>query len=51
MEEALKVLAKAADEWSKGNPEEPPTRDVLNEIVDVFCEHRLVKLPFGARGA
>ena len=32
------ILRKAADEWAFGHPEQPPTREVLEQIIRVF-EH------------
>ena len=47
VERAHRLLMKAADEWAKGNSEQPPTIDVLNEIIDVFARQKLLIRPFG----
>jgi hypothetical protein len=45
--EAHKLLKKAADAWAGGDPEDPPTEEVLQEILDLFIRRRLLRLPFG----
>ena len=47
VEQATKILASAADEWSKGNPEQPLTKDILKEILDIFHEKHFLNIPFG----
>ena len=46
VDEALVVLRKAADEWALGNPEEPPTADVLKQILRIFEEQKFLRRPF-----
>jgi len=45
---AYEILKRAADEWAKGDPEDPPTEAVLREILDVFVEEKFLRRPFGA---
>lgn len=47
--EAHCLLMKAADKWAQGHPEEPPTFDVLDAILDVFANQRLLTRPYGCR--
>jgi len=47
MEDARRLLRTAADNWAQGNPEEPPTEEVLNKIVDVFANEKFLKRPYG----
>jgi hypothetical protein len=44
---ANKLLRRAADEWAKGNPENPSTKEVLNEVLDIFAKERFLKRPYG----
>jgi hypothetical protein len=45
--EADRLLRKAADEWAKGNPENPSTKDVLNQVLNIFAEEKFLKRPYG----
>src|SRR5690606_7972519 len=47
LDEARRILVHAADEWSKGNPEDPPTTEVLSEILEVFQTSQFLKRPYG----
>lgn len=49
VDDAHRILMAAADEWSKGHPEEPLTRDVLLKMIDVFVAGRCVDRPYGTR--
>jgi hypothetical protein len=48
LEAAHGILKKAADDWSEGNPEDPPTEEVLRKLLDVFIKAKFLRLPFGA---
>ena len=48
LDDARRLLMKAADEWSKGDPEQPPTAEVLDAILDVFAKRRFLDRPYGA---
>jgi len=37
--------AVAADKWALGDPENPPTADVLNVLEHVLFRHRVIKNP------
>jgi hypothetical protein len=41
----LVILGKAADEWSIGHPEEPKTRDVLNEMLATLWQYKIAPHP------
>jgi hypothetical protein len=47
LNEVNKLLRRAADEWAKGNPEDPLTKDVLNQILDIFAREKFLKRPYG----
>ena len=47
MDEANKLLRSAADDWAKGNPEDPPTDSVLARVLDVFAKEKFLKRPYG----
>lgn len=47
-EEAMKLLDKAAIEWSKGDPSNPTTEDVLKGVLAVFIKERFLRPPNGA---
>jgi len=49
VEVAHRILMRAADEWARGNPEQPPTRELLSEIIRVFEEARFLKRPYGSK--
>jgi hypothetical protein len=40
------VLRKAADEWALGNPEQPPSPEVLEKILRIFEKERFLRRPF-----
>lgn len=46
VEEARALLRKAADEWALGHPEQPPTKDVLEQIIRVFEHERFLHRGF-----
>jgi len=46
VDEALIVLRKAADEWAFGNPEQPLTPEVLNQILRIFEKEKFLRRPF-----
>ena len=48
LRDAHRLLMQAADEWAEGNPEEPPTMKVLNDILDVFVDRKLLTRPYGS---
>jgi hypothetical protein len=39
VEDAQAVLRSAADQWALGQPEDPPTAEVLEQILRIF-EHQ-----------
>jgi hypothetical protein len=46
MDEAHAILRKAADEWALGHPEQPPTKEVLEQIIRVFEHERFLRRGF-----
>jgi hypothetical protein len=44
--EALNLLRHAADEWAQGHPEEPPTAEVLTNILRIFEREHFLRRPF-----
>jgi hypothetical protein len=48
LEEAHRILYRAAVEWCEGDPEDPPTEKVLHWILDEFLDAKVIRLPFGA---
>ena len=42
VERARAVLRKAADQWALGHPEQPPTAEVLEEIIQIFERERFL---------
>jgi hypothetical protein len=38
-DQAHELLRNAADQWALGHPEQPPTREVLEQILRIF-EHQ-----------
>ena len=48
LDDALRRLRKAADEWATGHPEQPPTKVVLDEILEIFAREKFLKRPYGA---
>jgi hypothetical protein len=47
-EDAVKLLDKAANEWSKGDPSNPKTEDVLKTVLEVFVNQHFLRPPKGA---
>lgn len=48
LQDAHRLLRRAADEWAKGDPELPATEEVLTQILEVFMKAKFLRLPFGA---
>lgn len=46
VDEALNILRKAADEWALGSPEQPPTPEILTQILHVFEKEKFLRRPF-----
>jgi len=44
-EEAHKLLKEAADQWALGDPENPPTPELLASLLDVFERERFLRRP------
>jgi hypothetical protein len=36
VDDALAILRKAADQWALGDPEQPPTPEIVEQIIRVF---------------
>lgn len=49
VDEAQRILMAAADEWGRGDPETPATREVMQEILDVFVKQHFLKRPYGSK--
>jgi len=47
VDESLTILRKAADEWALGNPEQPPTKEVLEQILRIFEHEHFLKRGLG----
>jgi hypothetical protein len=47
MDKSLAALRKAADEWALGNPEQPPTKEVLEEIIRTFEHEHFLRRGLG----
>ena len=47
MDEAHSILRKAADQWALGHPEQPPTKDVLEQIIRVFEHEHFLRRGLG----
>jgi hypothetical protein len=45
-EDALRLLRKSADEWSKGDPESPSPEDILRSILKLFEEQKFLRRPW-----
>jgi hypothetical protein len=43
VDEAHAVLRKAADQWALGHPEQPPTKEVLEQIIRIFEHQHFVR--------
>ena len=46
VEQAHAILRKAADEWALGHPEQPPTKQVLEEVLRIFEHEHFLKRGF-----
>ena len=46
---AHRLLIKAADEWAEGHPEQPPTIEILNSILNVFECEKFLRRPYGCK--
>jgi hypothetical protein len=42
-------ISCAADQWSLGNPEQPPTAQALNSIEHILFTHKLTRRPASAK--
>ena len=47
VDEAHAILRKAADEWALGNPEQPVTREVLEQIIRTFEHEHFLRRGLG----
>ena len=47
VDEAQSILRKAADQWALGHPEQPPTREVLEQIIRVFEHEHFLRRGLG----
>ena len=45
-DQAHELLRKAADQWALGHPEEPPTHEVLEQILQVFEHEHFLRRGF-----
>jgi hypothetical protein len=43
---AARLLRKAADEWVKGDPENPPPEKILEAILKIFEGERYLRRPW-----
>ena len=50
VEEANAVLRKAGDQWALGHPEQPPTEEVLEQIIRIFEHERFLRRGIGKLG-
>lgn len=46
-EEAIKLLDKAAIEWSKGDPSDPRVEVILKDVLAIFIQERFLRPPNG----
>ena len=46
MRDALAALQRAADAWAAGDPEDPPTATVLQQVLEPFHSRRFLRRPF-----
>lgn len=46
-EEAIKLLDKAAIDWSKGDPSDPRVELILKEVLAIFIKERFLRPPNG----
>lgn len=42
------MLRTAADDWAKGDPEDPSTELILRQILGLFIQAEFLRRPFGA---
>ena len=47
VDQAHSILREAADQWALGHPEQPPSRDVLEQIIRVFEHEHFLKRGLG----
>jgi len=45
--QAHAILRKAADQWALGHPEQPATREVLEEVIRVFEHEHFLRRGLG----
>jgi hypothetical protein len=45
-ESAARLLRKAADEWAKGNPQDPAPEKILTSILKIFADERFLRQPW-----
>ena len=43
---AQALLRRSADLWAHGDPEDPPTEEVLKKILKIFEDQRFVRRPW-----
>ena len=46
--DALKLLDRAAVEWSHGDPSDPDPKQILAKIIALFVKERFLRPPHGA---
>jgi len=46
-EDAMKLLDKAAIEWSKGDPSDPVVEEILKGVLAIFIKERFLRPPNG----
>jgi hypothetical protein len=44
-EDARKLLSRAADQWALGDPEKPPSAEILSQVLDIFEKARFLRRP------
>lgn len=44
--EALAALQAAADAWAEGDPEDPPSVEVLARVLEPFFQRKFLRRPF-----
>jgi hypothetical protein len=44
-EDAHKILRRAADLWALGDPEKPPTAEILSQVLDIFEKVKFLRRP------
>jgi len=45
-DQAHDLLRKAADQWALGHPEQPPTREILEQILRIFEHEHFLRRGF-----